>query len=492
MKKGSKISLLVGCCVVLFAVSGLAQRKSAAGKEPTPGMMIKQSSLDYQLWESFVLVRKANDGEPPAQHELGLRYLQGKGFQADTQKAALWLRKAADQDFDLAHFNLGILSLNGWGIPWNPFEAFQRFQSAARRGMPEADFILGLMYTEDLIVGRDWKRAFSLVKKAADAGFEPAKKALAEFERRGIQQSTAASDSLKDNQARPIFIDFDVDTSSSDDNALLNDLLKEAGPELKKALGVNNALTNKDSSAYELINQAAVSGSPEALALMGRFAEQGIVTDNDVIKASAFYLVALRNDSHRSYELLWNLAQGPGYPEALESRAKSQDPVARFVWAGLVATGIDRRLSGEQALRLLEASAAQNYTEAMVELGLCYQSGRWVSVDRDRALELWAAAARRGNYEALVRLKAADLFTENPRVSEDIVDFFRRFADRGSLLAQVALGYCYERGVGVEGNAGEASRMYRDAAQRGSQSAYEALKRMHDKIRPEGEAWVVG
>jgi TPR repeat protein len=455
-------------------------------------MMIKQSSLDYQLWESFVLVRKANDGEAPAQHELGLRYLQGKGFQADTLKAVSWLKKAADQDFDLAHFNLGILSLNGWGIPWNPFAAFRNFQNAARRGMPEADFVLGLMYTEDLIVGQDWQKAYSLVKKAADTGFEPAKKALVEFQRRGIQQAVPASDSASDNQLRPIFIDFDVDTSSTNDDALLNDLLKEAGPELKKAIGVQNILTVKDTSAYELIRQAGIAGSPEALALLGRFSEQGIVVRKNAIQASASYLVALRNDSHRAFDLLWNLVQEPGFPETLESRAKQNDAIAQFVWAGLVAVGIDRRLSGEQALKLLQSSAVQNYTEAMVELGLCYQSGRWVEQDRARALELWEAAGRWGNVEALVRLKTAELFMENPRISRESVAQLQTYAGQGSLLAQVALGFCHEHGLGVPENAGEASRAYRDAAQRGSQTAYEALKRMHDKIRPEGNEWVVG
>jgi TPR repeat protein len=52
------------------------------------------------------------------------------------------------------------------------------------------------------------------------------------------------------------------------------------------------------------------------------------------------------------------------------------------------------------------------------------------------------------------------------------------------VLAQVALGYCYETGSGVVPSDSEAARLYRAAAQRGSQDAYYALKRMHDRIRP--------
>ncbi|MEX2116623.1 MAG: tetratricopeptide repeat protein [Bacteroidota bacterium] len=500
MKKAPKnrtlLITLAGLLLAVGAEVGVAQRKSQGGKEPTPGMMIKESSLDYRLWEGFSLVRKANDGEAPAQHELGLRYLQGRGFLADTAKAASWMQKSADQDFDLAHFNLGILGLNGWGVPWNPFGALRHFRNAGRRGMPEANFILGLMYTEDLVVRQNWRQAYALVKKAADAGFDPALKALTEFQKRGItaEGTTSSSSSDSPSDLRPLFIDFNVDTSSStDDSAILNDLIDEGSEELKKALGVNPNGTSPDSSALVLIQRASDAGSPEARTLLGRFREKGVATDRDPLIAAAQYLVAVRNESSRAMELLWNLANEPGFAEELESRAKKQsDPVAQFVWAGLVACGIDQRLSGEQALKLLQSSAQQNYVDAIVELGLCYQSGRWVPQDRSRALKLWETAAALGSREALVRFHAVQLFTESPHVPPDRIAFFKTQAEEGSILAQVALAYCYERGLGIPRNSGTAAQMYRNAAQRGSQSAYEALKRMHDAIRPKGAEWEVG
>lgn len=498
MKKGPKSRFLLGLVSGLLCVAGagevLAQRKSEAGRDLTPGMMIKESSLDYRLREGFVLVRRANDGEAPAQHELGLRYLQGRGFEADTTKAAFWMQKSAEQEFDLAHFNLGILTLNGWGVPWDPFVAFRHFRSAGRRGMPEGDFILGLMYTEDLIVRQNWRQAYALVRKAADAGYEPAKKALTEFQKRGIGAGGFANGSTADTASdlRPLFIDFNIDTSSTDDAAILNDLIQEGSEELKKALGMNPAGNAPDSSALALVQRASEAGSPEARTLLGRFSEKGVAADRDPMVAAAQYLVALRNESSRAMELLWNLANGPGFPEELEHRAKKGDPVAQFVWAGLVAAGIDQRLSGDQALRLLQSSVQQNYVDAVVELGLCYQSGRWVPQDRARAATLWEAAAALGSQEAQVRLQAVQLFTESPRVSPELIAFFKAQAEEGSILAQVALAYCYERGLGVQRDSGIAARMYRNAAQRGSQSAFEALKRMHDAVRPKGEEWQVG
>ena len=104
--------------------------------------LVLPSTLDLQLLEAFVLMQKANAGESPAQHELGLRYLLGRGFPADTIKATFWIQKAADQHLPLAEFNLGILLMNGMGTEWNPFKAFNHFRAAAEQENPEALYVM--------------------------------------------------------------------------------------------------------------------------------------------------------------------------------------------------------------------------------------------------------------------------------------------------------------------------------------------------------------
>src|SRR3970040_2576815 len=177
MKNGLKIILLLVCltvCSLCLTAPLQSQQKSLEKKPSGPGAMIKESDLNYQLWEGFLLVRKANAGEPAAQHELGIRYLQGKGFEADTVKAVLWFSKAADQGFELANFNLGIFAMNGWGMPWNPFQSFGYFKEAGKKNMPEAHFVVGLILTENLVVLQNWTEARDYIKKAAVAGFGPA------------------------------------------------------------------------------------------------------------------------------------------------------------------------------------------------------------------------------------------------------------------------------------------------------------------------------
>ena len=64
------------------------------------------------------------------------------------------------------------------------------------------------------------------------------------------------------------------------------------------------------------------------------------------------------------------------------------------------------------------------------------------------------------------------------------VAILRSAASEGSLLAEFALGYAYEQGIGARKDLGEAASYYRTAASRGSQDAYRALRRMYDDLRP--------
>ena len=90
-----------------------------------------------------------------------------------------------------------------------------------------------------------------------------------------------------------------------------------------------------------------------------------------------------------------------------------------------------------------------------------------------------------GNREAEIRL--AILAVRNPELStgmDDPVAVLGRAVREGSVLAEVALGYCNETGYGVPKNTPEAARLYMSGARRGSQDAYRALRRLLDAIRP--------
>jgi TPR repeat protein len=117
-------------------------------------------------------------------------------------KAAQWMKKAADQDYILAKFNYGIFLNNGWGVDWNPFAAYRYFQFAADKEMREGEYVLGLFYTDNLVVPKNYPLAYEWIKKSADQNYDPAKDVLAELDKRGLNGAKVPEkDSVK---AKPV------------------------------------------------------------------------------------------------------------------------------------------------------------------------------------------------------------------------------------------------------------------------------------------------
>ncbi|XP_033755139.1 uncharacterized protein LOC117338065 [Pecten maximus] len=81
-------------------------------------------------------------GYPQAQHQVGQRYLHGKGVEKHQQKAMEWFRKAADQGHPHASYNLAVGHLKGFKTNLKPGEAHQLISHAASKGVKEAHQVL--------------------------------------------------------------------------------------------------------------------------------------------------------------------------------------------------------------------------------------------------------------------------------------------------------------------------------------------------------------
>jgi len=236
--------------------------------------LIVPSDADRRMLEAFVLIQEANTGVPAAQHELGLRYLFGKGFPADTSKAVFWISRAAMQGMGLAQFNLGILQSNGYGTEWDPFEAFRNFRRAAEANVPEGLFITGLCYTENFVVPRNWPEAYTYFRRAADQGHDGAREAAKELERRGLDR-VATTDIVAPGRERPsqesarvssdttisfLFVDFNTDTVTSvPDSTLLREAMRSLA---ERDEGSERMPMIPDTSIYRQMIDAAANGNP--------------------------------------------------------------------------------------------------------------------------------------------------------------------------------------------------------------------------------------
>jgi TPR repeat protein len=498
--------------------------KSLAFKDNKPRRttFFYQPDLSYQIWQQFNLTKEANSGNVLAQHELGIRYLLGEGVKADTALGAYWIKKAAEKKLAAAAFNYGILLLNGWGVEWNPFLAFSNFQLAANDGMPEAEYIVGSLYTDNLIVKKDWNKAYLWLKKSSDAGYEPAKKAILNIIKRvdstlvdtasidvagkilsDKQNAEAKSDSLQKLNGNGssltsnlglVFINFDINQDTSivfTDRDLLEDLALINDDKLNECLyvtkpGSKDSVISFDSLDVSLVLKFAENGSPEALSLLGKFYETGKYFQQNIITAIAYYIRAIKMDSPKAPSLLYEIMKKAKMVGILKKLADDNNAEAMFVWNGLYSLGFDNSITEADAFNLLIRSANLGYMPAIVELGLSYFSGKMVKQNLEKGLELLKKAETLGSLDAKVRIATSTIFDNSK--SAEYNSAFTKLIDaekNGNLLSEVTLGHCYETGKGTKQSFSDAVKYYRYAAQRGSQYAYKELKRLYDSFRPD-------
>jgi TPR repeat protein len=511
MKRYKLIFLIIVICVIpLFAQS---QNKSEAFQKKglfykTP--LLKPKYPSYNLAATYLLKEKARKGDPFAQHELGIRYILGVGIPKDSLKAAYWIKQAAAKKLPAANFNYAIMLSNGIGVEWNPFEAFKNFEISAESGMEQAQYIVGLNYVDNLIVSKDFKKAYYWLKKSSDKGFEEAKKVLIELSK---NNKIAIDDSLtqeneyrnpKANLSSNIatidnfeldFYDFQKDTlSNTDEKKYLSKIIRTNTSELKRILKIdsqNSYKMPKDTSANGLIDFAAQSGSPEALLLKGRFLENGIGIEKNEIEAASNFLKAFSFGSFKAAEYLLKLSREKKFYNNLETEIRHNNANAMYVWAGLVALGMDYTLTEKQAFELLVKARKQNHINSIIELGLAYYNGTLIEKDSIKAIEYLNEAAALGSSEAEVRLVFFKI-KENPNmVLKSEINILQKYANQGSVLATAALAFCYENGLSVAKRKAKASKLYRKAAQRGNEAAYNSLRAMYDAIRPDEEKFKI-
>lgn len=118
-------------------------------------------------------------GDATAQFNLGQAYKLGRGVAVDLRQAEEWYRLAAVQGLAEAENNYAyVLFENGKrkeAMPW--------IRKAASRGEARAQYVLGTAFFNGDLAGRDWPRAYALMRLATAGGVTQAKTSLAHMEK---------------------------------------------------------------------------------------------------------------------------------------------------------------------------------------------------------------------------------------------------------------------------------------------------------------------
>ena len=118
----------------------------------------------------------AEQGDALFQCVLGLMYVNGAGVPEDYAEAMKWFSMAAEQGDADAQYQLGKMYDKGHGVPEDDAEAAKWYRKAAEQGHAPAQSQLGFMYGAGMGVLEDYVAAYMWHNLAAAQGNERAKK----------------------------------------------------------------------------------------------------------------------------------------------------------------------------------------------------------------------------------------------------------------------------------------------------------------------------
>ncbi|XP_074147778.1 death ligand signal enhancer isoform X1 [Sminthopsis crassicaudata] len=198
-------------------------------------------------------------------------------------------------------------------------------------------------------------------------------------------------------------------------------------------------------------------------------------------------------------------------PESLASHNSSKTAPLR----GPCEAGTESIRSGnyEAAYSYFQKAADRGYSKAQFNVGLCHEHGKGTQKDLSKAVFYYQLAAQKGHQMAQYRYarsllsdqvpareadkqravtmlkQAADaglkeaqaylgvLFTKEPFQDEQkAVKYLWLAARNGDSQSKYHMGICYEKGLGVQKNLGEAMRYYQQSAALGNEPAQKRLK----------------
>jgi uncharacterized protein len=184
---GSKVYLLFGVVVVCFALfyfifRMLKGRDKAIDNVTDPAKLFEMADELYEQGKFKKAVKyyhkAADQGHVAAQFNLGLMHVNGQGVPQDDKAAVKYFKLAAEQGLAKAQIALGLMYREGRGVPQDDKEAFKYLKLAAEQGDADAQFNLGIMYGKGHGVPQDDKAAVKYFTLAAEQGDQSAINAL--------------------------------------------------------------------------------------------------------------------------------------------------------------------------------------------------------------------------------------------------------------------------------------------------------------------------
>ena len=311
------------------------------------------------------ILELANEEDVFAQASAAWGYREGYGTAVDHVEAVKWVRKAAEQGFARAQYDLGFMYEFGRGVERSYEKAREWYLKAAEQGYADAQYNLGDMYEYGTGVEQSYEKAAEWVQKAAEQGFAYAQYNLGDRYRdgRGVEESFEKAAEW-------------VQKAAEQGLAVAQNCL---GFMYQNGTGI----AQSDEKAVEWYRKAAEQGDVIAQDNLGFMYQNGTGVAQSDEKAAEWY----------------QKAADQGY-------ASAQDNLGNMYYTG---TGVEQ--SYEKAVEWWQKAAEHGYAHAQYNLGVMYENGTGVAQSDEKAVEWYEKAADQGFEDAMVAFNRLIFFS---------------------------------------------------------------------------------
>lgn len=412
-----------------------------------------------------------------------------------------WCQRGAQLNNGKCICKLGKLYFYGMGTEMDEFKAMNCFRKAETMEIPEAYYFLGLAYYEAKgVVSPNIQKAEEYFRKAAEAGYSDAIKAIAELymqsgQENGYEKAIEYLKTIAEGEHADIAYEglmrIAVEQMNAQDyddpqnSELYQKALrfetsgKEAGmtESLSKAFldrGINLYNIEKYESAIAPLLLAAQMGESEAATHLGDLYFYGHGVDTDYEQSYYWFAKAAQsNNAYAQYSIAFmyikgqfvekddtqvikwmKLAAENGYTEA-------QKNMGEYYYYGSFGCRRDMK----EAIKWYEMGAKSNEPTCVFTLGLIYEEGDGVQKNILKAADWYQKGAQAGIPSCLYNLGKLIINKEISGEEEKGFNLIQQAAESGYSFAQNYMGRAYRFGWYVNANPVRATNWFTKAAE---------------------------
>lgn len=402
------------------------------------------------------------NGNPLAYYHYAEALYLGIGCEKDAKEAVHWFGLACKDGDARAMCYLGSRYLDGIGVESKDLgKAIELFTQSANLGFPTSMQNLGALYAQ---LCEDEKASFWF-DKAIEFGMEESKRLKEEY------FSSEFGERL--NNAIQIYINLGNPQKAL---TLVEELYSKGDDRVLTILlnfylyGIGEENFGKDEAkAYNILLSKAKDGDAFANYMIAQFYEKGVVVKQDLDKSFEYYMKSAKAGySEAQYKVgLYYIDIAGDKTEAakwIEMAANNEQPDALCMMAysylqdpEIGTMNIKNLLYNQdvqKGMQLLKRAAELKDSKATRTLAICYQKGRHVEEDKEKAFELLQKSVELNSTPESVNL-LGDFYRDGIGTEQNYemaAQCYTWAANNGNAWAMSSLSKLYREGIGVEKN----------------------------------------